>query len=149
MQIDHYHCLVNYCMDEILWNIEPKFNDIAKNLEILGYVSIVNKLRGVGKTLVVPLSTWSHLCLLPCQVSSDFESCNVHMRLRMSWLRELQHLKRFRGYRSQSFRNSPDFRQMGAIFVTKCSLTLQTDMLGTPEILWEHDRFDAQLGERD
>ena len=36
---------------------------------------------------------------------------------------------------------------MGAIFVTKCSLTLQTDMLGTPEILWEHDRFDAQLGE--
>ena len=37
-------------------------------------------------------------------------------------------------------------RQMGAIFVTKCSLTLQTDMLGTPEILWEHDRFDAQLG---
>lgn len=34
--------------------------------------------------------------------------------------------------------------QMGAIFVTKCSLTLQTDMLGTPEILWEHDRFDAQ-----
>ena len=33
---------------------------------------------------------------------------------------------------------------MGAIFVTKCSLTLQTDMLGTPEILWEHDRFDAQ-----
>ncbi|CAK8988312.1 unnamed protein product [Durusdinium trenchii] len=34
--------------------------------------------------------------------------------------------------------------QMGEIFVTKCSLTLQTDMLGTPEILWEHDRFDAQ-----
>jgi len=34
--------------------------------------------------------------------------------------------------------------QMGAIFVTKCSLTLQTDMLGTPEILWEHDQFDAQ-----
>ncbi|CAE7815253.1 sif2, partial [Symbiodinium sp. CCMP2456] len=34
--------------------------------------------------------------------------------------------------------------QMGAIFVTKCSMTLQSDMLGTPEILWEHDRFDAQ-----
>eukprot|EP00439_Symbiodinium_sp_Y106_P034178 s3977_g4.t1 len=34
--------------------------------------------------------------------------------------------------------------QMGAIFVTKCSLTLQSDMLGTPDILWEHDRFDAQ-----
>ncbi|CAJ1337260.1 unnamed protein product, partial [Effrenium voratum] len=33
--------------------------------------------------------------------------------------------------------------QMGGIFVTKCSLTLQTDMLGTPEILWEHDQFDA------
>ena len=36
-------------------------------------------------------------------------------------------------------------RQMGAIFVTKCSLTLQTDMLGTPEILWEHDQFDAHI----
>ena len=34
---------------------------------------------------------------------------------------------------------------MGAIFVTKCSLTLQTDMLGTPEILWEHDQFDAHI----
>ncbi|CAE7566122.1 sif2 [Symbiodinium pilosum] len=38
--------------------------------------------------------------------------------------------------------------QMGAIFVTKCSMTLQSDMLGTPEILWEHDRFDAQLDAR-
>ncbi|OLP86284.1 Sad1-interacting factor 2 [Symbiodinium microadriaticum] len=35
--------------------------------------------------------------------------------------------------------------QMGAIFVTKCSMTLQSDMLGTPEILWEHDRFDVDI----
>ena len=41
-------------MDDILIHI---IDDIAKNLDILGYFSIVNKLRGVGKTLVVPLST--------------------------------------------------------------------------------------------
>merc|ERR1719220_2500527 len=33
---------------------------------------------------------------------------------------------------------------MGEIFVTKCSLTLQSDILGTPEIIWENDRFDEQ-----
>ena len=27
---------------------------------------------------------------------------------------------------------------MGAIFVTKCSMTLQSDMLGTPANLWEN-----------
>merc|ERR1712129_140179 len=35
-------------------------------------------------------------------------------------------------------------RQMGEIFVTKCSMTLQSDILDTPEIIWENDRFDEQ-----
>jgi len=35
-------------------------------------------------------------------------------------------------------------RQMGEIFVTKCSMTLQSDILDTPEIIWEDDRFDEQ-----
>jgi len=35
-------------------------------------------------------------------------------------------------------------RQMGEIFVSKCSMTLQSDILDTPEIIWENDRFDEQ-----
>jgi len=35
-------------------------------------------------------------------------------------------------------------QQMGEIFVTKCSMTLQSDILDTPEIIWQNDRYDEQ-----
>eukprot|EP00929_Paragymnodinium_shiwhaense_P120413 TRINITY_DN92353_c0_g1_i1.p1 TRINITY_DN92353_c0_g1~~TRINITY_DN92353_c0_g1_i1.p1 ORF type:complete len:1242 (-),score=238.72 TRINITY_DN92353_c0_g1_i1:18-3743(-) len=35
-------------------------------------------------------------------------------------------------------------KQVGEIFVTKCSMTLQSDILDTPEIIWENDRYDGK-----
>eukprot|EP00930_Biecheleria_cincta_P091554 TRINITY_DN81146_c0_g1_i1.p1 TRINITY_DN81146_c0_g1~~TRINITY_DN81146_c0_g1_i1.p1 ORF type:complete len:466 (-),score=72.16 TRINITY_DN81146_c0_g1_i1:56-1453(-) len=35
-------------------------------------------------------------------------------------------------------------KQMGDIFVTKCSMMLQSDILDTPDILWENDEFASQ-----